>query len=53
MTREHLEHIARIVASSDEVSGTDGECLDLIWMYLAETCGVDPDNFRNSETDVK
>jgi hypothetical protein len=46
MMRENLEHIAAMVAASDDPSLPDNECLDLIWAYLQQTCGIDPENYR-------
>ena len=46
MSRENLERIAVLLAATDGPSLDDGECVDLIWAYLKDTCGVDPDDYR-------
>lgn len=45
MTRENLERIAAIIAADGELF-TDGECLGLVWAYLKDTCGIDPEDYR-------
>jgi hypothetical protein len=46
MSRGNLEEIAALLAASDGPSLPDGECIDLIWAYLRDTCGIDPDDYR-------
>ena len=45
MTRENLKHIAAIIAADGELF-TDGECLGLVWSYLEQRCGIDPEQYR-------
>lgn len=45
MTRDNLERIAAIIAADGELF-TDGECLGLVWAYLKDRCGIDPEDYR-------